>query len=221
MNLKMIYNFLSELRINNNRDWFKEKNSLYQDAKLEFETFIEDIILRIKQFDDDINITSAKKEAIFRIFRDARFSKNKVPYKTNFGAFIALGGRKSINAGYYIHFEPGNSFLGGGIYMPQSNELKKIRTEIYNNPSKFKSIIENKKFKKIFPKLYGEKLKSAPRGFSKDFEDIELLKNKHFTVTHNLEDSFWFDDPTIITKKIIDIFKIQYKFNSFLNKAVK
>ena len=136
---KNILLFLNELKNNNNRDWFHANKPKYNEAKVEFENYINNLIPEIGKFDNEIKHLEAK-ECIFRIFRDVRFSKDKSPYKPNFGAYIVKGGKKSGNAGYYLHIEPENSFLGGGIYMPPSNILKAIRIEIYENIDEFKSI---------------------------------------------------------------------------------
>ena len=117
------------------------------------------------------------KDCLFRIFRDVRFSKDKRPYKTNMGSFIAKGGRKSMRAGYYFHIEPDGNFAGGGIYMPPSEPLKNIRTAIFENPETFIELTETKKFKKIFTEFHGEKLKTAPKGFPREFEYINLSLN--------------------------------------------
>lgn len=217
MDFKMIFEFLIDLRFNNNKPWFKENNDRYQKAKSGFEQFTDTLIPKLKQLDDSIDVTSSK-ECVFRIFRDVRFSKNKEPYKINFGAFISKGGRKSPFAGYYIHIEPDKSFIGGGIYMPESNILKAIRTEIYENIEEFKRIISNSNFNKYFPEIYGDKLKMAPKGFPKDFKDIDLLKYKHYAVAYPVENSFWFEDT--LYENIMDILGAQYPFNKFLNRAV-
>lgn len=217
MDAKLIFEFLVDLQFNNNRKWFGENHDRYQHARSEFEQFVEILIPEIHQIDDSIDVTSAK-ECIFRLYRDVRFSKNKEPYKTNFGAYIAKGGRKSQYAGYYVHFEPDQSFIGGGIYMPEPAILKLIRQGIYENTEAFKNIINNGKFNKFFPDIYGEPLKTAPKGFPKDFPDIDLLKYRHYAVTHQITNSFWFQKD--VMDKVIDIFKIQHPFNQFLNKVI-
>ena len=218
MELNTIISFLNDLRRNNNREWFKENENKYRKSKELFEHFLDILIPPLHQIDASIDVISSK-DCIFRIYRDVRFSKNKEPYKNNFGAFISKGGRKSPYAGYYIHIEPGSSFIGGGIYMPESKILNAIRTEIYNNTSEYKSIINDPSFKKYFPAIFGEKLKMAPKGFPKDFEDIELLKNKHYALAHNVKDEFWSDNG--LFDNIMDIFKTQYPFNRFMNEAVE
>lgn len=217
MNSKNILGFLKDLKVNNNRDWFKINEMRYQLAKNEFEDFIEEVIPALKKIDKEIDVLYAK-ECVFRIFKDVRFSKDKNPYKTNFGAFIAKGGRKSKYAGYYIHLEPGKSFIGGGIYMPEAPELKAIREKIYNNAGQFKKIINSHSFKKYFREIYGEKLKTAPKGFPKDFGDIDLLKFKHYAVTSEVKDSFW--NSKNLLPGLSEIFKAQLPFNQFLNSAI-
>ncbi len=216
--LSKSYKFLSKLIPNNNRDWFHANKGIYNEAKAEFEGFIDLIIPEIIKIDKEVGILNAK-ECIFRIFKDVRFSKDKTPYKINFGAYMSKGGRKSPYAGYYLHFEPGASFMGGGVYMPESANLKAIRTEIYDNVVEYKKIISKASFKKVFPEIYGEKLKTAPKGFPKDFPDLELIKNKHFAVVHYVDDDFWRSDDLI--KKIIEIYKVQLPFNNFLNRAIR
>ena len=218
MNLQIALDFLSQLKEFNNRDWFNANKDLYNEAKNEFEEFVNILIPTIKSIDSEIDVVSAK-ECTFRIFRDVRFSKNKSPYKINFGAFISKGGRKSPFAGYYVHLQPGESFVGGGIYMPDSKYLRAIRTKIYENVDEYKAIINGVSFKKYFSEIYGEKLKSAPRDFPKDFPDIELLKNKHYAVTFRVDDSFWNSQKLI--DSLIKIFEAQLVFNQFLNGAIQ
>jgi uncharacterized protein (TIGR02453 family) len=218
MNLKKSYDFLCDLQINNDRDWFHKNDKLYKEAKKEFELFVEKLIVMTREFDSSIGLLAAK-DCTFRIHRDVRFSGNKDPYKTNMGAYIVRGGKKSPFAGYYMHLEPEGSFIGGGIYMPEPQVLNALRNEVFENTDEFKKILNEKEFKKIFPEIYGEKLKTAPKGFPKDFEDIELLKFKHYSLSCRVADEFWFDDNA--EEKVITLFKQQLKFNNYLNRAVE
>lgn len=215
--MNTILNFLSQLKQNNNRDWFNENKHLYEEAKNKFEEFVNILIPKIKEFDKEIDVNSAK-ECTYRIYRDVRFSKNKEPYKPNMGAYISKGGKKSKYAGYYIHIEAGVSFAGGGIYCPRPDILKTVRTNIFEDAEEIKIILNNKKFSSTFPELYGEKLKTAPRGFSKDFPDIDLLNYKSYTVVKNLT------NKDLLSKNFLEdlliIFKTQKPFNDYLNKAI-
>ena len=217
MGLHKAVDFLEKLKTNNNREWFQANKRLYDDAKGEFEQLIAMLIPVVRGIDSGVDVVNPK-ECLFRIFRDVRFSKDKSPYKANFGAFIAKGGRKSPYAGYYLHIEPGASFVGGGAYMPESQYLKAIRTEIFENAEEYKAIITSDDFRKYFGGMFGEKLKTAPKGFPKDFADIDLLKNKHYAVAHRVEDGFWLSDTLV--EKVTEIFSVLYVLNKFLNNAI-
>ena len=220
MNMKkIILPFLEKLQENNDREWFHANKALYDDAKAEFESFINSLIPAIAKFDDSVKLMTAK-DCIFRIFRDVRFAKDKSPYKTNFGAFIAKGGRKNHGPGYYFHLQPGESFLSGGVWMPSPDVMKKIRQEIFYNVEEFKSILNNKEFKKHFSGIDDwDKQKAAPREYPKDFPDIELLKNRSFTVSHKLSEKI------INSEKLFDyaigVYKVMKPYNAFLAKAIE
>lgn len=182
-----IFDFLSALAANNNREWFHDNKPSYIEARQEFEHFVANFIGMIGQTDPSIGKPTAK-ESIFRLNRDIRFSNDKRPYKQNFGCYVAQGGRKSILPGYYIQFEPGASFFGGGIYCPQADVLKKVRNEIAVFPEDLSAILEKPSFKQTFGPLWPDQLKSAPKGFPKDHVAIELLKYKSYTATCNFTD---------------------------------
>lgn len=213
-----IYQYLLDLRENNNRDWFHANKAQYNKAKADFEVFVALSIEQIKQIDPLVAGVNAK-DCIFRISRDTRFSNNKLPYKTNFGAFISQEGRKSKYGGYYIHIEPEQSFLAGGCYMPEPKILKAIREEIYHHPNEFKTIIEAPKFVKHFPELHGDKLKTAPRGYSKDFEHIHLLNYKHYVVSKFISDDLVNSDKFPL--EIQETFEALYPLNQFLNNIIE
>src|SRR6478672_5069902 len=170
--------FLSQLKKNNNKPWFDAHRAQYEAARIDFTNFIQLVIDALQKTDTTITGITAK-DSQFRINRDVRFSKDKRPYKENFGAFIARGGKKSIYAGYYFHLAPGNSFAGGGLWQPEPANLKKVRQEIDYNWEEFKSIVKNKTFKKTFGDLYkGEdmSLKRMPKGYEEDHPAIDYLK---------------------------------------------
>ncbi|HVE60219.1 MAG TPA: DUF2461 domain-containing protein, partial [Chitinophagaceae bacterium] len=174
--------FLSQLKKNNNRDWFEKHRPDYEAARLDFQNFIYLLIKDLGKTDPSIAGLNAK-DCLFRINRDIRFSKNKLPYKTNMGASIKRGGKKSPFCGYYFHCEPGASFIGGGLWMPEAESLKKLRQEIDYNFEEFRNIINDKKFKSAYGDLYkGEdvSLATAPKGYEKDHPAISYLKLKCF-----------------------------------------
>ena len=216
---KIILPFLEKLQENNDREWFHANKAKYDEAKSEFESFINSLIPAIAKFDDSVKLMTAK-DCIFRIFRDVRFAKDKSPYKTNFGAFIAKGGRKNHGPGYYLHLQPGESFLAGGVWMPSPDVMKRIRQEIYYNVEEFKGILNDKNFKKYFTGIDDwDKQKLAPREYPKDFPDIELLKNRSFTVSHKLNENI------INSEKLFDyaigVYKVMKPYNAFLAKAIE
>jgi uncharacterized protein (TIGR02453 family) len=184
----IVLEFLKELKVNNNREWFQANKKRYDQARQVFESFINDLIPRIRTLDPLVDMITAK-DCVFRIYRDVRFSSDKSPYKPNMGAYIAKGGKNSTMAGYYVHFEPGASFLAGGLYMPPPETLKKIREEIYYQADEFKKIVFNKDFVDCFGKIDDPgKMKNPPKGFNKEFPDIDLLKFRSYAVMHNVPD---------------------------------
>jgi uncharacterized protein (TIGR02453 family) len=210
------FDFLSQLSLNNNRDWFNENKASYESARDDFSGFVNALIGKIEVFDHHLAGLSAS-ECTFRIYRDVRFSKNKEPYKTNFGAYIAFGGKNSNYAGYFIHLAPDNCFIGSGMYKPGTPVLRKIRQEIDYNPNQLKEIIYNQDFVKTFGEIQGERLATAPQGYPKDHPEIELLKFKSFFVMHNFEDSILLQENAL--DYCTQIFKKAYPFNRFFNET--
>lgn len=206
--------FLKKLTQNNNREWFTENKNLYTDAQENVIDFLEDLIKEMGGFDEELSKIDAKK-SLFRIYRDTRFSKDKSPYKTNFGASLGMG-KGSQKGGYYLHLEPGKSFLAGGIYMPESSVLKEVRKEISLYGEDFLKILNQKDFKKHFPELdQDDKLKKVPQGFEKEDPMAEYLKLKNFIVVYNLKDEEVLDKNAV--KNLAKIFKLMKPLNDFLN----
>ena len=214
--------FLVDLKFNNNREWFAEHKERYVQAKADFEVFIDELIDKIAVFDPTIRHQTAA-DCVFRIYRDVRFSKDKSPYKTHFGAHITAALKKSeihSRAGYYIHIEPGDiSMLAGGAYLPEGKWLKGIRQAIADHPASFKKVIEGPTFKKYFGSVEGEKLKTSPKDFPKDHPEIEWLKHKSFLATHKMEDDL------LVSSDFLDhcdsVFKALHPIDQFLNDAAR
>lgn len=204
--MKQSLSFLNKLKQNNNRDWFEKNKNQFLEAKSEFELFVEQLLAGIRKFDKAMSPDLKARDCVFRIYKDVRFSKDKSPYKTNMGASMNPGGRKSLVAGYYFHLEPGGSFLAGGVYMPEPPMLHAIRQEIDYHPKELEKILSSKEFKKFFKGLDEEdKLKSIPKGFDKEHPQAELLKNKHFVVSH------YFSDKQLLDKKLLSQTLAGYK----------
>ena len=215
--MQEVLNFLSELRTNNNKEWFDQNRDRYEESRKKVLFLTELVIHEVSKFDPEIGSLTAK-DCVFRIFRDVRFSHDKTPYKINMGSFIARGGRKSMGAGYYLHIEPGGSFVGGGSYCPPADSLKALRTEIFDHPDDFKKLIYSDSFRRTYPEMYDDKLKTPPKGFPKDFPDIDLLKYKSYAFTSRIDDSVVAGDAYV--GKIIDAFKELAPVNRFLNTAI-
>jgi uncharacterized protein (TIGR02453 family) len=212
----ILFDFLNDLKANNNREWFQANKDRYNKARIEFEGFINALIPRIREIDPLIGMLTAK-DCVFRIYRDVRFSTDKSPYKTNMGAYIARGGKGSMLAGYYVHFEPGASMLAGGLYMPPAETLKKVREEIFYQADDFKKIIHNKKFMDCFGEIDDpDKMKNPPKGYSKDFPDIHLLKFRNYAVMHPVSDERAVKDDYL--DYAVAVFKVLYPLNAWFNK---
>jgi len=213
--------FLRDLKKNNNKPWFDANRSRYDASKKDFEVFIQAVIDLFGKKDKSISLLKAK-ECLFRINRDVRFSKDKSPYKTNFGASINKGGRKAMNsAGYYIHLEPGQCFIGGGIYQPMPDELKKLRQEIDYSFKDFKKIIDSKKFKS----LYGELDKSpefllsrVPKGYEPDNPAAEYLRMKSYIAMVEIKDEELTSQDLI--KKTVTAFETLQPLIQFINNGL-
>lgn len=213
------FKFLKELKANNNRDWFNAHKPGFEEVKGEFESFIAELIARIAAFDPPIAQLVPKK-CIFRIYRDTRFSKNKSPYKTNFGAhLVAYAEKPHDRAGYYVHLQPGNSFLAGGAHLPPAPWLSAIRQAIDSRGEKFKKIINGEGFKKYFGEMEGEKLKTRPKDYPGDHPHLELLRYKSFLAVHKVS------DREVVAENFPEhaavVFEALKPFDDFLNEALR
>lgn len=214
--MKKLLSFISDLKENNNREWFEANKSRYLEIKEMHEDFVQKVINGITAFDAEYGKLTAK-ECVFRIYRDVRFSTNKEPYKTHIGAYIAPGGRKSQKPGYYVHLEPGNCFAGGGVYMPQPDVLKKIRNEIYYNFDEFSKIMDDKNFKKHFKGLFEDKLSRPPKDFDASHPGIEYLKYKSYFVDKEIPEDIVLSDKFV--PAVVETLKVVKPLNDFLKRV--
>lgn len=219
---KVTINFLKLLKTHNNKLWFDKNHNQYEKVRTDFATFIQQVIDKHAKKDTSLRELTAKN-CIFRINRDVRFTKDKTPYKPNFGASINAKGKNAWDsAGYYFHLEPGASFVGGGLYMPTNDVLQKTRQEIDYNLSGFKKIISDKKFKSVYGNLNmsGEhSLFRVPKGYTKDNPAADYLKLKSYIATLHLGD----DDlikPDLI-KIVTTAFEALQPLIYFLNETIR
>jgi uncharacterized protein (TIGR02453 family) len=214
--------FLKQLKKNNNKAWFDANRKKYEAAKADFASLIQIIIDNFCRTDTTLSSLSAK-DCLFRINRDVRFAKDKSPYKTNFGASINTGGKKSFKAGYYLHIEPGNSFVGGGLYDPFPDILKKVRQEIDYNFEEFKNIISNKKFKAAYTKGLSKdgevSLTRPPKGYDENNPAVEYLKLKSVIAMAPLTDEQITDKKFAST--VVKAFEALHPLIVFLNNALE
>ena len=192
---------------------------LYENARDDFRSLVEYLVSEIGKFDTDITPLDPKR-CVFRQNRDIRFSADKSPYKLAFGAFMNKGGKKAATAGYYIHAEPGNCFLAGGLWMPEKEELAAIRQEIDYNLDEFVSIIQCKSFRKYFPEGFdsGHSITRPPKGYDESNPALPYLKMKSFTLSLAFSDGEFMDKKS--AKEIVRAFKTLQPLISFLNRAL-
>ena len=216
---KNSYKFLEALKENNNREWFSSNKQWYEQSKADFEELVTQIIQALSSFEPSMKYLEPQK-CIFRIYRDTRFSLDKTPYKTHFGAvFTPPGLGKS--SGYYLHIDPKESFLTCGHYMLPSNQLKAVRKGIYDDYEILRLILDNKQFKETIGDFYrdDDMLQRVPNGFDKEHSAAEYLKLKHFYVQRNFTEKELFSED--FTKFATDIYKMMKPLNDFLNELIR
>jgi len=213
--------FLKALKKNNNKPWFDANRSRYEAARADFAGFVQQVIDRHGKKDEGIS-TLVARDCMFRINRDIRFAKDKSPYKSNFGASINQGGKQSMTtAGYYFHLEPGQSFTGGGIWMPPADALRKVRQEIDYNFKDFLRILRSRSFQSVYGDLSHEaeyKLSRVPKGYEADNPAAEYLKLKSFIASLALRDAELTDKDLV--KKTVASFAALQPLISFINQAI-
>ena len=211
--------FLKALKNNNNKEWFDKNRKIYEQAKADYLNFVTIMLNEIQGFDTSL-MELQPKQCIFRLNRDVRFSKNKDPYKTNFGASFSKGAKKIQTAGYYFHLEPGENFVGGGLWMPMAPDLNKVRQEIDYCYKEFSSILKKPAFKSTYGDMDNSmKLVRPPKGFDVDNPALEYLKLKSFVVTRSIKDTELTDKQLV--KNVVKDFKTIAPLVHFLNRAIE
>ncbi|MEO8515725.1 MAG: DUF2461 domain-containing protein [Flavobacterium sp.] len=212
--------FLEDLKANNNRDWFLENKKRYDIFKKDYHQLVSDFLDAMKPLDPSLEMLEVKN-CTFRINRDIRFSKDKSPYKDHLGVWISSGAKGINRSGYYVHLAKSGSFIAGGLYCPEAEDLKKVRKEIAFFHEDLEEILNNKDFKKEFgdfDKNDNNVLKNPPRGYEKEHPAIELLKLKSFETSKkfDLEEVTKADFVAKMSKKLI----LLKPLNEFINRAL-
>lgn len=215
-----VIEFLRQLRMNNNREWFEANKLWYKEVQTEFNGFVERLIAGIARFDSSIQGLTVK-DCTYRIYRDTRFSPNKDPYKTHIGAYICRGGKKSGYAGYYFHIEPqgeggllGGNLMSAGLYMPEPDVLKSIRDEIFDNGAQVEAAVKQARGFRI---AENNKLKRVPKGFPPDSPYAEYLKLKDVYLEKFIDDDYLLQ-PSLAEKAAAE-FKKTARFVELMNRA--
>jgi len=210
--------FFSTLAQNNHREWFQAHRHEHEKIKKYLNHLAQGLIEGINRFDPSIG-DLRPSDCLYRINRDIRFKTDKSPYKTFTGIYIVKGGKKSPYAGYYLHIEPGNCFVGGGLYAPEKEILNSARMEVYYNYPVFRSIVDNPEFKRYFDGLSEmEKLSRPPRGFPADFEGIDYLKHKHYVIASPYDESL--AGTAQLKDYALEVFRVMKPFVDFFNGPV-
>lgn len=212
---KSVFDFLKKLKKNNDRDWFNANKSTYLAEHEKIILFADALLIEMNKH-DHIETASGKK-SLHRIYRDTRFSNDKTPYKLNWSGSFKRA-TAALRGGYYFHLEPGNSFVGGGFWGPSPEDLKRIREDIAVNGDDLVKVIHSKKFKSTFGQLEGDALKTAPKGFDKEHEYIDLLRMKQFVITKSFTDEEVLEP--IFYLKMAAAFKEMRPFFDYMSEAL-
>lgn len=216
---KETLNFIRDVAENNNREWFAANKDVYETAKADVLELVATLIPELAKVDPLLSAEADPKKSLLRIYRDVRFSKNKDPYKNNFGIWFSAKSKGGNEPGYYLHIQPGKGFLAGGYWMPEAAHLKLIRQEIDYNIGDFKEIINDNDFKKSFKLGVDNALKNAPKGYDPADPNIEFLKLKSFEATTKISDEE-FLKPNLVNK-LISSFKTVQPLVAFLRNAIE
>jgi len=203
--------FLKDLEKNNNRDWFQSHKVQYENALENAKAVLDDVVKGLNKKD------VIEEGKMFRIYRDIRFSKDKTPYKDHFGIHFVRAG-KERRGGYYLHIQPGGTFVGGGFWEPNPPDLKRIRKEIAYDDKPLRKIIASKAFVSTFGKLEGDELKTAPPGYDRNSPAIDLIRKKQFLVSKKFTDK-QVADPGFV-KEVVKTFEAMRPFFDYMSEVL-
>ena len=209
---KDVFSFLKKLQKNNNRDWFHDHKASFKEIELDVKQFYNQLFEQLNQFD---SIDTFK---VFRIYRDVRFSKNKLPYKTHFGGSFHRT-KPELRGGYYLHLAPENeSFIATGFWDPSKEDLLRIRKEFETDSEDIRALMDTPAFKAVWGTVQGDELKSAPRGFDKQDPNIDLIRKKQFIFVRK------YSDKAVLSKdfehQIVESFKVIRPYFDYMSSVL-
>ena len=209
---KDVFSFLKKLQKNNNRDWFHDHKASFKEIELDVKQFYHQLFEQLNQFD---SIDTFK---VFRIYRDVRFSKNKLPYKTHFGGSFHRT-KPELRGGYYLHLAPENeSFIATGFWDPSKEDLLRIRKEFETDSEDIRALMDTPAFKAVWGTVQGDELKSAPRGFDKQDPNIDLIRKKQFIFVRK------YSDKAVLSKdfehQIVESFKVIRPYFDYMSSVL-
>lgn len=212
--MKKIFDFLTQLSANNNREWFGAHRPLYEEAKARFEAVAEDMIARVARIEPEVAALPVKN-TLYRIYRDTRFSADKTPYKTHFGTYINPRGKKSLHGGYYLHVQPSACCLSVGTYCLPSPVLREVRQSIVDNLEAFEAIMTEPRLAALHPVIGETRLKTLPAGFPRDFVRPDYLQPREYFLTCAVSDGFFLEKGW--QDRACEIFRLMKPFLDFVN----
>lgn len=217
--MKEIFQFLRELRRHNDREWFAAHKQDYLRVKETAENFTARLIAALAGIDPEAaRLTPA--DCTYRIYRDTRFSADKTPYKTHIGIFICPPfGKKSIMAGHYFHLEPDNTFYACGTWYLPPKALKAVRQSVYDEIDEYRSIVESAEFRQYFTSVGEDFLKTAPKGFPKEWQWIDYLRPRMFCATAPLSEQTVCAPNAI--DRLLDMMRQGKRLDDFLNYTIE
>lgn len=217
--MKEVFDFLRDLGSNNNREWFLQNKPRYLKIKDKTDSLASNLIGLVSEVDSRASVLSVK-DCTYRIYRDTRFSNDKTPYKTHIGIFINPPlGKKGETLGYYFHLEPDASMIICGTAWLPPALLKQVRQSIVDEIDEYREIVENPEFKKLFPTLGFDKLKTAPKGFDKNWEYLDYIKPRTFGAQADIPDSFF--DSEGLAERVRPYIRQSYLYNRFINYTIE
>lgn len=216
--MKVILGFLKKLSANNNREWFMAHKDEYLEVKQKVENLTEKLIAAVASVDSEASRLTPS-DCLYRIYRDTRFSTDKTPYKTHIGIFINPPyGKKSMTCGYYLHIEPGNCFFAAGTVCLPSPIVRAIRQSIYDEIDEYISIVESDEFREWFTTVGENPVKTAPRGFPKDWKYMNYIRPRDFVATAPMTETAM--RSRTLPEDLLPVIRQAHRFNDFINYTI-